>query len=391
MASMKRLAILCLLCSCGASASEINITISGVTASDIAVIQAELQKIPGLTSARAGQFKDGQVTFAVQFAGTGPELAGHLGRSTSGLKNVKSFETAAVLVSFDNASTPTPPPATQPTPPVSTERPANLPKDPLAYQIFKFNGGSIAKFDNWNYVPVNTGDGNMIAYDGAPQGREKDFLLRVVMGTPNQQQMQQLFTMGPQYVQQMLSQFFQGLQRIGESKMTKYGGDEAMNEEYRGTNLQGTAVKIRCVYIKKKDVAVAVFGIGPEAVHQELGRAIDIVAQSVTLQESPIEAGMTGTWVMNYHNSSGTGEHRVSTSSAKNLTIYPNGTFTEHGMTSTDGTRAGHASVEAQNRGRVVKRGNNLTFTYDDGKIWNATYELRGGALILNGNAWFRP
>jgi hypothetical protein len=75
------------------------------------------------------------------------------------------------------------------------------------------------------------------------------------------------------------------------------------------------------------------------------------------------------------------------------MTVYPNGTFTETSMSSSNlNNNAGSTSayLDGGNRGRVVKRGNTLSFTYDSGKVWNADYKLDGGALVLNGNYWLR-
>jgi hypothetical protein len=386
------------LAACGSRGSELSLTVSGVAASDLPSIQAELQRIEGVAEARAGQFKDGQVTYSIRYSGKGPDLAARLARSSSGLKNVRGFDDGSVAVSFDNASTPvapTPAPAPAPAPAPSTadgnppERPKDLPKDPLAYQIFTFPGGSIAKFDAWRYAPAQGGS-NTVMFDAVPEGREKDFVLRVIAGTPTAQEMQQLFTAGPQIVQQFLAQIFPGIQRAGEPKSTTFGGDEAMVEEYTGKNAEGKDVRVRAVYIKKKDVGVAVFGIGTEPGHKEFGRAIDIVAQSVTFVETPVEPELTGTWTMNTYRSSGSGSTQFSYSSATGLTLYANGSFTESHASSAGGQSTASASLEDHQRGRVIKRGNVLTFRYDSGKVWTATYELRGGALMLNGNAWFR-
>jgi hypothetical protein len=258
-------------------------------------------------------------------------------------------------------------------------------KDPLAYRIHEFEGGSVAKFDDWVVAAVPSGSNSMVVFDTAPKGREKDFAVRIVVATPEAGVMEKLFEVGPQLVQQYLP----GFERDGEPQKTKFGGDEAMIETYKGDNLEGRKTIVRCVYIKKKDIAVAVFGIGSEGGHKDFGRAVEIVSQSITFKEGVIEKELTGSWHTGTYNSSGSGDTRSSVSTNRSITIYPNGTFTEIFMTSTD-VPSGGAITEGNRRGRIVKRGKNLTFHFDDGSVINAAYELKGGALMLNGTAYFR-
>jgi hypothetical protein len=75
------------------------------------------------------------------------------------------------------------------------------------------------------------------------------------------------------------------------------------------------------------------------------------------------------------------------------MTIYPNGTFSESSSSASSlNNNVGNTSayLDGGNRGKVVKRGMTLSFTYDNGKVWNADYKLDGGALVLNGNYWMR-
>jgi hypothetical protein len=380
---MKRFLCLLLLAACGKNA--IQVTVSGVT--DPNKVKQLIETTKGVGSVQMDSFKDGQAKYTVQYSGKGGDLGAAL--SDTPLKNVKGFDATSLQISMDG-STPVVvvKPEDPPKPETPPERPKDLPKDPLAYKIHKFSGGSIATFDNWGIQQVPSEDKNLIIFDTAPQGKQNDFVLRVAMGTPGLEDMQNLFVKGPEQVQA----FLQGFQRSGEQKKTTYGGDEAMSEEYKGKSPDGRDITVRVVYIKKKDVAVAILAIGTDAGHKEFGRSQEIVAQSVTFTESAIEAELTGTWHLSSFYQSGTGSHQFSSSSATSMTIYPNGTFTEHSMTTAGGQSTASAYVEGKQRGRIVKRGNNLTFYYDGGdkKVWNATYELKGGALMLNGKAWFR-
>lgn len=385
---MKRLLCLCLLAACGSPKNDIKVTIRGVT--DPHKIKQLLETTRGVASVQMESFKEGQALYLVSFAGKGGDLGAAL--SDTPLKNVTGFDATSLQVAMDGSAPPVvaaPPPPPEPaktdTPP---EKPKDMPKDPLAYKIHKFPGGSIATFDNWQIGQVPSDNNNVIVFDTAPQGKQNDFVLRVAMGTPGLEEMQNLFVTGPQLVQQLL----QGFQRSGEQTKTTYGGDEAMLEEYKGRSPDGRAITARVVYIKKKDVAVAILAIGTEAGHKEFGRSLEIVAQSVTFTESGIEPELTGTWHISSYYSSGAGSTQFSSSSATSMTIYTNGTFTEHSMSNAGGASTAEVYTEGNRRGRIVKRGNNLTFYYDgsEKKVWNATYELKGGALMLNGKAWFR-
>ncbi|MBI4318060.1 MAG: hypothetical protein HY675_06190 [Chloroflexi bacterium] len=52
---------------------------------------------------------------------------------------------------------------------------------------------------------------------------------------------------------------------------------------------------------------------------------------------------------------------------------------------------SGQAYSDGADRGRVVKHGTTLSFQYDNGKVWNADYEMDGaGGLKLNGSYYLR-
>lgn len=262
-------------------------------------------------------------------------------------------------------------------------------KDPLAYKVHQLEGGSIATFDGWRIVPAG-GDGNWTVVDTAPAGKENDFVLRVVIGTPSAHELDSIFTAGPQLVQQSYPMF----RRAGEGKKCTFGGDEAMIEEY-AADIQGRSIKMRVAYIRKKDVAVAIAAIGTEDGHKEYGRTLEIVAQSITFKESPLEPGLVGSWALEKYYSSGAGtSSQFSHSSSTVITIYPNSTFTEQRNSSSslnNNSGSTSAYLDGGNRGKIVKRGTMLTFHYDDGKVWNAEYKLDGGqGLWLNKSCWFR-
>src|SRR3977135_2890191 len=69
-------------------------------------------------------------------------------------------------------------------------------KDPLAYQTIDLPGGTIAKFENWQYTNV-MGGANIIYCDAFPKERMKDFILRTCISTPSAQDLANLFTAGP--------------------------------------------------------------------------------------------------------------------------------------------------------------------------------------------------
>jgi hypothetical protein len=266
--------------------------------------------------------------------------------------------------------------------------------DPLAYRLLELPGGSVAKFDSWVYMPIQAAAGIMWC-DAFPQGRQKDFVLRTCIGTPSQQDMANLFTVGPQLTQQVLAQFFGPVfQRSGEPKKTRCGGDEAMIEDYAGS-VNGQTVTCRVMYVKRKDVAVAVLGIGNDAGFNEFGRAIEIVAQSITLKESAIEPGLVGTWTAENYASAGGGGGggatgvTVNVSQQRSITLYPNGTFSD---TATSGFSGDNFTglAEGGHRGTVVKRGNVLTFHYDNGNTWSPAYELYSNGLKIDGVVYLK-
>src|SRR5688500_13798838 len=166
----------------------------------------------------------------------------------------------------------------------------------LKYRIEQLPGGTIAAFEGWQVVPVMA-DGNMFVVDMCPANRQRDFVLRVCIATPNAQDLQNLFTVGPQLTQQFLAQLSPTFRRTGELEQTTCGGDEARVEQYRGS-LMGSDVTARVMYVRRGgDVAIAVCGIGTEAGQRAFGASVEIMAQSITFKQSPLEPQLAGAWV----------------------------------------------------------------------------------------------
>lgn len=262
-------------------------------------------------------------------------------------------------------------------------------KDPLAYKVQQLPGGTIAVFENWKLVPV-TADGNVLVFDSAPQGREKDFVLRTVIATPNAPDLANLFTLAPQLTQQLLMQLSPTFKRVGEQQKTTVGGDEAMIEQYEGDLLTGRATA-RAMYVRRNDIGIGVLGIGTEAGQKEFGRSIEIVAQSITFKESAIEPELIGTWTAETSSSTGTGidGDKLHVNASRSITVMPNSTFTDSSHTTTSGPEIS-GLVGGGGRGKLIKRGNVLTFHYDDGKTWSANYEVGGGGMKLDGRLFIK-
>lgn len=390
---MHRIAVplLVLLAACGgAKSAGVTVTVSGVAMADVASIQAELGRLPGVTAVRPGAFKDGQAVFELQTARRGGDLAGDLAKAASGLKNVKGFDDGSVQVSYDGVSAPVAaaPSAAPSASPKPEEKSVPGKKDPLAYKMHQLPAGSIALFEGWQIQPVGS-DGNWSSFVTCPQGKQNDFQLYIVAGIPDANEMAGFFETGPQYVLAQLP----FLQKTGESKKCTFGGDEALLDRYQG-EANGKRIESTAVYIKKKDVAVGVLGIGTPEAFKEYGRSVEIVAQSITVKDATVDQRLVGTWTYEKYYSSGQGtSHSFSSTSTRSLTFYPNGTFTESsGTYASNRDNVGSSMVQAEggDRGRVSVRGNLLTLHYDNGKTWTGEYAFDGGALKLNSQIYFR-
>jgi hypothetical protein len=374
---------------CGSKAADVTLTVSGVAMSDLEPIRAELAAIKGVGEVRAGQLKDGQATFTVKFDGKGGELAVRL--ASTSLKNVKGFDDGSIQIALGAAPAPAPAPVQAKKEEPKGEKKeiqVEVKKDPLAYKVQQLAGGTLATFDAWKVNPM-PGDGTWAVMETHPEGKENDFQMIVSAGTPGPQVMANLFEEARKYLQQMMP----AIRATGEPQKCVIGGDEARIQDYT-LEAQGRTLKVQSVILRKKDVAVSLLAFGTEESFKEYGRAIGITAQSITIKEDPPDPPLVGTWLLEKYYSSGAGtSSQFSHSSSRSMTIYPNGTFSENSMSSTGlNNTAGSTSayLEGGDRGKVVKRGTVLSFTYDNGKVWNADYKLDGGALVLNGNYWLR-
>src|SRR5439155_19036246 len=116
-----------------------------------------------------------------------------------------------------------------------------------------------------------------------------------------------------------------------------------------------------------------------------------IVAQSITFKASPLEPELIGTWTFEASNRA-EGVHLSDTvvvSSSRSITILPNSTFTD--SNSGVATAPGMTGIQqGGSRGKLVKRGNMLTFHYDDGHTWGTEYSVGGGGLKLNGQLFIK-
>jgi hypothetical protein len=401
------LALPLLLAACGSKGSDVTLSVSGVVMTDLEKIRGELSGLKGVSDVQVGQLKDGQATIALKFEGKGGDLAGRLATLGSGLKNVKGFDDATVQVSFGGAeerpaapAPPKPAPAAVPAPGTPTVKPppadekkeikVEVKKDPLAYKVQQLAGGTIATFEGWKINPL-PGDSNWARMETHPEGKENDFQMIVSAGTPGAQVMANLFEEATNYLQQSMP----GLRAAGEAQKCVIGGDDARVQDFT-LEAQGKSLKVQSITIRKKEVAISVLAFGNDESFKTYGRAAGITAQSITIKEEPADAALVGTWLLEKYTSSGAGtSNHFTHSSSRSMTIYPNSTFSESSMSSTglsNNTGSTNAYLEGGDRGRVIKRGTTLSFTYDNGKVWNAEYKFDGGgsALVLRGDTWLR-
>jgi len=374
--------LLAALAACAPKPREVTVTVSGAAAGDLEAVRAELAKLPGVAAVGTTSLREGQAVFAVSTPMKGGELAAAMARGPAALRDVKGFDDGSVRVAFGGAAAPAAP--REPSPAPAKEVKVNAGKDPLAYKIHQLPAGTIATFDGWKIQSRQ--EGNWIILVTSPEGKENDFQMVVFAGTPAAEELDQIFTLGPARVRQM----FPAFRPRNDGKQAVFGGDPALVETY-DAEWQGRPMTARAVYVRRKDVAVAVLGVGTEEAFKAYGRAVEITAQSITTKESPLEPALCGTWVLDSYKSTGTGKDSFSYSSSLSLTIYPNGTFTKSSMSSASASGA-EAYLEGGNRGTVVKRGNLLTFRPDKGEVWNAEYRIDGGgqALWLNQAMYLR-
>lgn len=378
---------LALLAACGGPVGgDLALTVSGVAMADLAAIQAELGKIPGVTDVRPGALKDGRAEFRLRYAGDGAALAAELAKSG---RSVTGFDAAAVQVAWGAKAAavveaPKPAPAAKPE---EKEVKVAVEKDPLKYKVHQLEQGTIATFDGWKitHIPNN----ELLILETHPEGKENDFQMLILLGTQNEQEQAKLFDEGPG----KLKQVFPGLRESGEAKKSVFGGDEARLQDWT-IDINGRGMKVQTILLRKKDVAIALLAVFTDESYKEYGRALGITAQSISVKESPPDPGLVGTWALEKYYSSGAGtSNAFSHSSSTSLTIYPNGTFTERSSSSSSlNNSAGTTSayLDGGDRGKVIRRGTSLTFHYDNGKTWTTEYRFDGGALFLGKNMWLK-
>jgi hypothetical protein len=178
------------------------------------------------------------------------------------------------------------------------------------------------------------------------------------------------------------------LSKVGESKETKFAGDPAMTEEYKGTVGDGTEVSARVIYVKKKDIAVIVIGRGVEEAFKKYSPAIEVVAQSISFKQASVNPQLAGKWKYSSTVKAALGAGNAYSKSAI-LTIFPTGTFAYESTEFADRLAVGNESWDTKTgRGTVAARGNLLTLTFDDGRTVNAT--LDGDSIVYGGDRYRR-
>jgi hypothetical protein len=260
-------------------------------------------------------------------------------------------------------------------------------KDPLAYKVHQLPAGTIATFDGWKVQQVPNND--TLILETHPDGKENDFQMLIIVGAQGEQEQSRLFEEGPRKLRELIP----SLQPKSDAQKASFGGDEGRVQDWTAES-NGKTLDVQSVILRKKDVAVAVIAFGNAESFKTYGRAVGITAQSISVKSEPPDPAILGTWHLEKYYSSGAGtSNQFSHSSSRSITIYPNGTFTERSMSSSslnNNVGSTSAYLDGGDRGKVVRRGNLLTFHYDNGKVWNTDYKLDGGALMLNGNLWTR-
>src|SRR5207248_2864400 len=152
-------------------------------------------------------------------------------------------------------------------------------------------------------------------------------------------------------------------------------------EEYAGTVQGGTRVKASVIYVKKGDLAVVVTGRGTPEAFPKYAPAVETMARSISLKPSSIEPQLAGKWAMNKSVPSGLGAGNAY-SKSEIITIAFDGSFARESTEFSDRLGLGNEQTKSTGgRGKISKRGSLLTFSYDDGRTENSSYELVGDAL----------
>jgi hypothetical protein len=263
-------------------------------------------------------------------------------------------------------------------------------KDPLAHRVHKVEGFTLATFDDWENSA--TPDEQGLAIRSHPRGRQDEFSLVVFIAPIGERDQATYLDSSPAEFARLIP----GLLPRGPAQAATYGGDPARVVEYDVSAQAAAATSTtpgprtaRAAFLKKGDMAVVVFATGTEQGMREMGRSIDIVAQTVSFTESPMDPALVGTWRNAGSMSSGRGPGMMSLTWETTTTIRADGTFRE--LDTTIGSAdIGTVSGDRGKRGRIVRRGENLTFHYEDGTVRSSDYAVNGQTLTLHGKRWTR-
>ena len=266
--------------------------------------------------------------------------------------------------------------------------------DPLAYTIHKTDGAAVALFDAWENSSSTNDQGTTIRSN--PRGRKGEFMLTLYVAPMNDRDQATFLDTAPAD----FAGHVPGLMPRGGVQTVALGGTDARLMEYDvtgpavaatmpGAPASGGNRVARAAFVQQGDVAVVAFAAGTEPAMRELGRAVEIAAESVRFTESPIEQAIVGRWYNAGSTSSGRGTGLISLTWERTITFYPDGTFSETDTT-IGSASVGGVSGEHAKAGRVVRRGGNMTFHYTDGSVRNSDYVLQGDALQLYGKRWTR-
>lgn len=265
----------------------------------------------------------------------------------------------------------------------------------LAYHVHQADGVTLATFDDWESAASSNEQGTTLRTH--PRGRRDEFSMTVYMAPMADRDRATFLETGPADFARAIP----GVTPRGEPRPATFGGDRGGDDarlvEYDVTEEAAAAMTpgasgarvARAAFLRKNDVGVVVFAVGTEAGVRELGRAVEIVGGSVAFTESPLDPALVGRWYNAGSMSSGMGSHLVSVTWEKTTTFRPDGTFSETDTT-IGSADPGSVSGEHGKHGRVIRRGQNLTFHYDDGSVRTSDYALQGDTLKMHGKQWTR-
>jgi hypothetical protein len=254
--------------------------------------------------------------------------------------------------------------------------------DPLAYTVQKGDGVTLASFDGWEATA--TADQQAMRIVSHPRGRQDDFALVTLLSPIGEAEQANFLDASPAEILRAIP----GLTPRGEPRPATFGGDAARLIEYDvAPDAAAGPRSARGAFVRKGDMGVIVLAVGSDAAMRELGRAVEIVAGSVSFTESPLDPALVGTWYNAGSMSSGSGAGLFSVTWEKTTAINPDGTFREWDTTLGSGN-TGSLSSDGARYGRIVRRGETLTFHYADGSVRGSDYSLQGNVLRLFGQRW---